>query len=113
MTRRFKIWEYTISHSQLLLRSVRDEANPSRVDVARGAGPVDAGSGDAASAAAVASGGACAAHAPHRGVTCLLGAGASAAGLHRWEANARTKSRGGTRELSEATQRPRRSRAVL
>lgn len=32
-TRRFQIWEYTVSHAQLLLRSVRDELNSTRVDV--------------------------------------------------------------------------------
>jgi hypothetical protein len=32
-TRRFQVWEYTVSHAQLLLRSVRDEIHPTRVDV--------------------------------------------------------------------------------
>jgi hypothetical protein len=31
--RGFQVWEYTVSHAQLLLRSVRDELNSTRVDV--------------------------------------------------------------------------------
>jgi len=31
--RRFQVWEYTVSHAQLLLRSVRDEGNPTRIDL--------------------------------------------------------------------------------
>lgn len=32
-TRRFQVWEYSVSHAQLLLRSVRDGDHPTRVDV--------------------------------------------------------------------------------
>jgi len=31
--RRFQLWHYTVSHRQLLLRSVKDAENPTRVDV--------------------------------------------------------------------------------
>lgn len=31
--RRFQMWEYSVGHSQLLLRSVKDQKNPTRVDV--------------------------------------------------------------------------------
>lgn len=31
--RRYVLWEYTVSHGQLLLRSARDNDNPTRIDV--------------------------------------------------------------------------------
>lgn len=31
--RRFQVWKYTVSHSMLLIRSTRDEANSTRIDV--------------------------------------------------------------------------------
>ncbi len=31
--RRYKVWEYTVSHSQLLLRSPREDGYPTRIDV--------------------------------------------------------------------------------
>ena len=31
--RKFEVWEYTVSHAQLLLRSVRNEQHATRVDV--------------------------------------------------------------------------------
>lgn len=33
MTRRYVIWEYAVTHAQLLLRSQRDNDNPTRIDV--------------------------------------------------------------------------------